>query len=179
MKKSPIPEQSEEFNELVNLLAVYSEAHHQLATIESRANEDLLELVDEHKADYAKLQSTLLQAESAIEAIARSHPEWFPGTRTIKTPYGKISFRRSTSLESTNEEATVRLLRAEAASKPEFDADQFIRQAQAPKLEAMETWSDDELARFMVRRVKRENFSVSASQVEFGKAVSDTQPKEA
>jgi len=180
---APTPD-SPDFKEMVNLLAVFSEATSRLAEIEAAANSELLQLIDEHKAEYAKLQETCNAAQAALETICRSHPEWFGEQRNIKTPYGKVSFRSSPSLQVENDEATVKLLRAEQdrsqaqhnvdGTSPVFKADDFIRTVHLPNLEALEGLDDTMLARFMVKRVVKDSFSVGAAKVDFGKAVKDS-----
>ena len=192
MSKNKVPQpraaatenDSPDFKELVNLLAVFSEASGRLAEIEAGANAELLQLIDEHKGEYAKLQETCNKAQAALETIARSHPEWFATQRSIKTPYGKVSFRSAPSLVVENEEATVKLLRAELertkaqrhvdAQTPVFAAQDYIRTVELPNLEALEALDDAMLAKFMVKRVVADSFSVSPAKVDFGKAVKDS-----
>lgn len=172
-----------DFQEVVNLLAVFSEATSRLAEIEATANAQLLELIDDHKAEYSKLQEACRKAEAALEVICRSHPEWFKSAKTIKTPYGSVSFRTGTSLAVTNDEATVKLLRAEEertrtqrhldAQTPVFDAKQFIRMVELPNLEALEKLDDSTLAKFMVKRVSADSFTAKGAKVDFGKAVKE------
>ena len=174
---------SPDFKEMVNLLAVFSQASIRLTEIEADANSELLTLIDEHKKEYAELQEVCNRSQAALETIARSHPEWFAAQRSIKTPYGKVSFRSSPSLVVENEEATVKLLRAEQertkaqrnvdAQTPVFPAQDFIRTVELPNLEALEAMDDATLAKFMVKRVVKDSFSVSPANVDFGKAVKD------
>lgn len=168
---------SPDFAEMVKLLAVFSEAASRLAEIEAEANSALLQLIDEHKAEYAKLQEAQKAAETALEAIARTHPEWFSAARSIKTPYGKVSFRTGTSLRVENDEATVKLIYAEEArinaQGTPFIAEDYIRVQEVPNIEALEKLDDALLARFMVKRVSADSFSVTPAKVDFGKAVKE------
>ncbi len=133
-----------------NLLAVLSEASGRLAEIEAAAaNSELLQLIDEHKSDYADSQQAATKAETALESICRSHPEWFVASKSIKTPYGKVAFRTGTSLEVKDDESTVRLLRALRPT----DSGDFIRTVEVPNVEALEALDDAELGRLMVKRV--------------------------
>jgi hypothetical protein len=100
-------ETTEDFQEMINLLAVFTAATNQLNDLQSEANEDMLEWLDTAKGEYASLQETLTKAEAALEIIARRHPEWFQTKKSIKTPYGVVKLTSSTSLEIPNEEATL------------------------------------------------------------------------
>lgn len=160
---------SPDFADVVNHLALLSETTTRLSEIEAQANAALLELVNEHKAEYAQLQEAALHAETTLETLCRKHPEWFASVRTLKTPYGKVSFRTGTSLEVKDDEATVKLLRAVLG---ETRAPDFIRSVEVPNLEALEALDDSELARFMVKRVSADKFTASPARVDFGKAIS-------
>jgi hypothetical protein len=175
--------ESTEFNEVVNLLAVFSEATSRLAELEAGANRDLLELIDQHKDEYATLQETCKKTEAALECLCRSHPEWFTAARSLKTPYGRVSFRSGASLAVRDEEATVKLLRAEyertlarheADGATEiFPVADYVRVVELPNLEALEKLDDEALKKFMVTRVHADTFSVTAAAVNFGKAVKE------
>lgn len=178
MSKTQEIEKTQDFADLVSLLAVYSSANNELTALESTVNGELLELVDDHKKDYATFQEALTKSESAIELIVRRHPEWFVGRKSVKTPYGTAKLHSATKLEPVNEEATVKLLRAEAKSNPEFKADDFIRVNEVPNLEALEGLDDEQLKRFMVKRVKEEKFSVTPAKVDMGKAVKEAVEKQ-
>src|SRR6185312_3476620 len=116
--------------------------------------------------EYAQYQQAMTQAETAAEVIARAHPEWFTARKSIKTPYGTAKLTKASRLESSNEEATVKLLRAEERANPEFKADDFIRKQEVPNLEALERLDDATLGRFMVKRVVEDKFSVSPASVD-------------
>lgn len=157
----------------MKLLAVLSDATNRLMEIESDANEQFLVIIDDRKAEYAQLQQACIRAETALETICKMHPEWFTRAKSIKTPYGKVMFHSSTVLEITNEEATVRLLRAWEKTNPEFNARDYIRSVDSPNIEALESLPDSVLDQFMVKRVKKENFSATPAKVDFGKAVKE------
>ena len=67
--------ESPAFNEMVNLLAVFSDASSRLEEIQATANSELLVLIDEHKSEYAKLQEICTRTETTLESICKSHPE--------------------------------------------------------------------------------------------------------
>jgi hypothetical protein len=180
-------ETTEDFQEMINLLAVFTAATNQLNDLQSEANEDMLEWLDTAKGEYASLQETLTKAEAALEIIARRHPEWFQTKKSIKTPYGVVKLTSSTSLEIPNEEATlVRMelkkersqilaeaARAEGKEFPVFDPEAFIRTTRELDREALEKLSDLELAELGITRVVEENFSVKPATLDLGKAVKE------
>src|SRR5690606_1531213 len=101
-----------------NLLAVYTEANNRLALLQHDANDQLMDVLDEIKTEYAQLQEKVSKAESAMELIALKHPEWFSSKRTLKTPYGTVSLRRGTKLDVSNEEAS--LVRIRLVAEKQF-----------------------------------------------------------
>jgi hypothetical protein len=170
----------EDFANLVDLLAVYSDASNRLAELEASANGALLSIVDEHKAEYAQLQKALTDAESALEVIALAHTEWFGENRkSIKTPYGTVKFRRGAKLMVKNEEATVLLIQREGEHNPEFKAEDYLRKVETLNIEALERCDDATLKKFRVERVSEDSFSVVPARVDMGKAVKEAAEKEA
>jgi len=166
-------EGSIEYRNMVDLLAVHSEAHHRMAALEAELNQDLLSAMDERRRDYARLQETLSRTRSALEGIAVAHPEWFAARRSLKTPYGSLKFTRSTTLEAPNPEATILLVRMRAEKDGEFKADSYLRQSEALNLEALETLDDATLRSLRIARVTTQNFKVEAARVDMGKAVKE------
>ena len=164
---------SPDFQEVVNLLAVFTEAANRLADIEAAANEEFAGIIDEYKKDYAQAQEASVKSEAALETICRGHPEWFVTARSIKTPYGKVQFHRGTKLVIDNEEATCRLIRA---TLPDLAAS-LIRSVEEPDKEALEVLGDEQLAALMVRRVVDDSFSATPARVDFGKAVKEAAEK--
>jgi len=165
---------------MVNLLAVYSEASNRLDELEASANGSLLELIDAHKTEYAQLQHTLAQTETALEVIALSHPDWFSEKRrSIKTPYGTVKFHASIKLEVKNEEVTLLLLDKLAQENPEFKRVDYVRAHEELNIEALEKLDDATLKKLRIDRVPNDNFSVVAAKVDMGKAVKEAVAKEA
>jgi hypothetical protein len=180
-----INEASADFTEIVNLLAVLTEATNQLAELKATADSSLAEILDDLKADYAKLQETVTKTESALEAVARSHPEWFEHQRTIKTPYGSISFRSGEIIEVPNEEATIVRIKLEAlklhpgetdaaiAARQKYIA-QYVRSVETVNKEALEILEDATLHLLGVKRVPKDNFSAKPASLDLGKAVKES-----
>ncbi|ODU25020.1 MAG: hypothetical protein ABS95_01185 [Verrucomicrobia bacterium SCN 57-15] len=185
-KKIKIPI-TEDFQEMINLLAVYTDANNRLAALQTEANDNLMLWLDESKVEYAKLQETLTKAEAAIEGIVRRHPEWFQEKKSIKTPFGTVKSTSTPKLVIPNEEATmVRLqlkaersqiaaeaARAEGKDVPIFDDKAFVRTKQELDREALEKLEDHELAELGISRIKEESVSVKPATLDMGKAVKE------
>lgn len=165
--------ESPDFAAVVDLMAVGSEASARLAEIKAEIDAAYLELVDEFKAEYAKLQSKLAQAEAAMEVYCAQNPAWFKTAKSIKTPYGKVAWRSGTSLVVRDEEATLRLIKALHGE----DAGAFIHQKESPNLEALEKLDDDALKQVLVRRVSSDVFKFTPAEVDMGKAAKEQAEK--
>lgn len=170
---------SEDYKNMINLLAVLSEASNRMDELQAGANGQLLEILDDQKSDYAKLQSTITQADAALELIARSHPEWFTAKQSIKTPYGTVKFHSSTVLQVKNEEASIILIQDEARTNPDFKPSLFIKKAETLDREALERLDDATLERLRIKRVPKSNFSAVPAKLDMGKAVKEAVEKEA
>jgi|SRR5581483_3189614 hypothetical protein len=169
---------SADYKNMVDLLAVYSEATNRLEELQTQANRDFMECIDEHKPEYAMLQEKLNQAEAALEKLGLKHPEWFGKKKSIKTPYGAVKFHKATKLVVPNEEATLLLIEREGEKDEEFMAT-YTRKVVSLDLEALAKLDDEELARFRIKRVTEEKFSVEAASVDMGKAIEVQAKKEA
>ena len=161
-----------DFQEVINLLAVLTEACNRIADIEAASNTGFLEIIDDYKKEFAQCQEARNKAEAALETICRSHPEWFVTAKSIKTPYGKVSFRATEHLEVTNEEATVRLIRAHLPKPLDY-----LRLVEEPNLESLEALDDSTLEKLMIRREKGESFSATPAKVDFGEAVKKSEAR--
>jgi len=156
-----------DYKNLVDLLAVLGEATDQLDDLQARLNQDSRELIDEHRADFVKLQTTIADAEQSIETLCRNHPEWFAKKQTLTTPYGQCAFRNSSSLTIPSEDATMALIRQTGR------AGDFIRTTEELDKEALEKLSDAELAALGILRTKEKKFSAKPGKLEIGKAVAE------
>lgn len=166
-------EQPDDYKNLIDLLAVFTEAKQRLAALEGEAQSEFMEIVDAHRSEYAELQKKIGEADAALETIARNHPEWFTEKRHVKTPYGTVKVKRTSKLDVTNEEASI--LRIEHAGKGE----DFVRTAKALNLEALEKLSDAELKSFGIVRINEESVTVAEAKIDFGKAVKAAEKQEA
>jgi hypothetical protein len=155
------------YEALIGLLAVFTEADNRLTKIQTQANEALIDTLDGAKKEYAELQAARDGAEAEIKDLAKRHPEWLADSRTIKTPYGTVKFTETTSLEIPNPEVTLTLIK----HLPDAELrERLIRTVEEPAKEALEAMKDDELAALGVRRIKTDSVTVKAAKVEMGKA---------
>ena len=197
-KKKIAPQfESEDYKQLVELLAIRSDASIQLATLESNVSGEYLELVDEHREEYSQLQSTITQTDAALEVIAVRHPEWFKDKKSVKTPYGSVKFHASTALQIENEELSAVLIKHEIERTEQtliHTVGEEARTALITRLEklracirtveeldkeALEKLEDGELKPFKVSRIPKNNFSVTPLKLDLGKAVKESeQPAE-
>ena len=161
------------YENAVKLLAVYTDAENRLAAIQQTVDEAQLATLDEHLDDYAKLQQAKTDAQAALEVIARAHPEWFEGERTVKTPYGSLHMQHTSALNVDDEEVTLALIE-KAGRKPDFVVDK-----PELNLKALSALPDEELAKYRITRVKSESCTVKAAKVQLGKAVKTATAKKA
>lgn len=175
MKQTPDPK-TDDYKNLLDLLALYSEATHRLAALEAAMNSEILETIDDHKEDYAVIQKGIAEAETALEVIATRHPEWFAEKKGLKTPYGTVKFTKSTTLVIPNEELSIELIRREAHGLT-LDPENLLREKTELAVEVLETLTDDQLKAFRIKRASKQNFSVTPAKVDLGKAVKEAAAK--
>lgn len=155
-----------DFKNLVDLMAIVSEGSARMAELESTVQQNYLDIVDAIRKDYASLQYAIGQAEEAIETLALSNGQWFEKSKTLKTPYGTVSFRKTSKLDVKNEEVSILLLEQLGQ-----DGLPFVRTAKALNLEALEKLDDTELERLRIKRVTTESLTIKPAKVDLGKAV--------
>lgn len=158
-----------DYQNLVNLLSVHSEASTRQLALNADFNHQFLEVVDEHKGEYAANQNAISEAEGAIKVIVARHPEWFEKAKTIKTPYGSVKSVSTTSIDVPSEEATIRLIRAAGRS------DEFIRTVEELDKEALEKLDDKQLAKFGLTRKSAESVTIKPLAVDLGAAVNQAE----
>jgi len=168
---------SADFKNIVDLLAIYSEASHRLDEMQANLNCEVVECIDGYKADYATMQKTLTETETALEVIATRHPEWFKEKKGLKTPYGTVKFTRSAPLVVPNAELSMELIRRDAAAVLALDPENLIRTVEELNLEVLETLTPEQLKVFKIRRETKENFSIVPAKVDLGKAVKEAAEK--
>jgi hypothetical protein len=179
-KKLEIPK-TEDFQNLIDLLACYTEADNRGSELEASINKQLMECIDEVRSDYTKIQEVLTKSEAALEIIARKHPEWFSDKRTIKTLYGQVKLTSTSKVEVANQELSVVLIeleidkakRGEESLLPLETLQSLIRQETSLNKEALEKLDETVLAKFRLKRIKDESFSVKPAKIDLGKAVKE------
>jgi len=170
----------DDFKNLVDLLAVYSEAENQLKHLEATATAEQLEIVDEHKPEYTKLQQKMNEAEAALEILVRRNPQWIADKKSMKTPYGEVALKKNPpKLIAENPELSVILIEVAGQKDPEFKSDQYLRKVMELDLDALANLSDTELAQFRIRREHNDTFTVKAAKLDLGKAVKSAETKTA
>lgn len=157
---------SDSYTNLVNLQAIHSEAHARMAELESMLQQAWLDIVDSYRPEYAKIQEAIATSEEGIEYLATINKQWFEKSRTLKTPYGTVGFRRVTKLEVKNEDVTIALLEQIGE-----DGLPFLVPSKKLNLEALEKLDDEELARIRVARVTTDSCQVKPAKIDLGKAV--------
>lgn len=159
-----------DFKNLVDLLALFSDGTARLAAMQAEINQEYFGLVDERRKEYADLQEAVTKAESAIEALAVAHPEWFTKKKSVATAYGSVSSRSTPRLEVANEEASILLIKHAFEQDPEAAA-KLLRAEETLNIEALENLDDAELRRFRIKRVREEKIKVTPKKIDLGKAV--------
>jgi hypothetical protein len=182
-KPAPLPIDSEDFKHLVDLVALYTDASNSIKSLEADANAEFLEILDDKKPTYAKLQAVLTDSETALEALALKHPEWFQTRKSIKTPYGTVKLTKSTKLSVKNEELSIVLIERaleNSVGKPNYHPlAELLRTRIELNLEALEKLDDDVLKAFKIQRIVTDNFSVVPAEIDMGKAVKQAAESEA
>ena len=168
MKKvTKLPEQPSDpasYQNLIEFLAILSDTTDDLNLLQTELNKAERELIDEHRDKLVEYHERIAKAELAIEQICRAHPDWFEKVKTLKTPYGQCSFRKSSELNAPSEDASISLIKASGRAKD------FLRTSEELDLEALEKLSDAELAAFGIIRREERKFSVKPARVDVGKA---------
>ena len=182
--QNQIQTEDADFARLVALLGVFSDSSHQLAALEAETNGLFQSLIEDKKDEYATLQSSITQIERAAEELVKAHPEWFAGkARSIKTPFGSASFKRSASLEVADKETTIACLEKFAAKCAKggliFNVADYLREDIALNLEALEKLDDDLLERLGVLRKRTDAFSLTPAKVSMAKAIHEAAKQEA
>jgi len=163
-------EKEKAFNEFVKLQSEHSELSNQLARIETQATERYQALIDKHTALYAKLTTRLSEVEDQLIAMALAHPEWRTG-RSVKTPFGTATFKKSSKLEFASLEAVLLLIDKNVGPKSLFEGlraytpENFKRVTTELNLEALEALGEFELARLGITRTVTDNVTIKPLKV--------------
>ena len=168
------------YNDLNELLAEYSELNAELSIVEAEVNTSQITAARPLLPKHAQTKGRLSELEAKLREIAVANPELFPDEkRTHNTPFGAISFRKSTSLAIDDEEKTILKIKVacqkeegraqRAGVPPRFTEETLLRKCEEPNLEALENLTDADLALFGVARKTEEKFSVKPLEVKADK----------
>jgi hypothetical protein len=170
------------YNALCDMLAEYSTLNAELQRVEANVNERQIEAALPLLPDHARTKARLGEIESKLREIAVEFPELFPDDkRTHQTPFGAISFRKSTWLEIINEDEEKAILRVKVACQkelersqrasepPRFTEETLLRKREELNLEALEPFEDADLKQFGVERRRQEKFNVKPLEVKADK----------
>ncbi|HSI11747.1 MAG TPA: host-nuclease inhibitor Gam family protein [Chthoniobacter sp.] len=134
-----------------------------------------LELEQEHqkaltarKSQIDKQEKRIEFAENVILMIAAEHPEWFTDKKSLVTPFGSINSRATTSHKVSDEQHTIRLIKA-AATRTDDEIQRarllgLIRVKEELNLEAVECLSEKELNALRIVRVKGASLSITIAK---------------
>lgn len=164
--------QTQDFARLVELQQEHTKSSTELERIQTQMTDDSQLGASKHTAEYVCHQERVSAVEAEIKQLFARNPQWLTdGEKTVKTPFGSVSSRRSTSLDIPDEEATVTLLELRAVRQTDFDAGLFIRIKKVPNYEALESLPDDELSKLGVTRVTTDRITVKPAKVDAAKVV--------
>lgn len=190
MNKNKPETESADFKEAVELLSICTTVETQLAELEAQLNKKYLTEVEDVRPNYALMQATYQEASAKLEEIALKHPEWFGEKKSVKTPFGSMSFHKSTSHEAANEEVSVLLIEARLREidahlesprlNPEAKQCLFeehnllvncLRHNTELDFDAVAKLDEAALKKFRIARTEKNNFSIKAAKLDLGKAV--------
>lgn len=166
--------QSQDFARFVELQQKHSEASNKLEALEVAINVGAQSAAMASALDYVVLQEQVAKLDADLKALFEVHPEWRGDKKSVATPYGTVEQRTATELRVENPAATVALIESfmPAAAKD------YLHITKEPNLEALERFSNDELAKLGIKRVTTERVTVKPAKVNVAKAVKAAkQPK--
>jgi hypothetical protein len=172
-KNTAVPD-AQSYKNLVDLMALHAEGVNRLAELENEFLQEYLAMVDTRRKEYADLQQKIADSQEGIELAATLNPQWFEKSKTLKTPYGTVAFRKTTKLNVKNEEVSIVLIEQFTellGDKEKEVAESYIRTNKELDLEALEKLSDAELKKFRITRETTESCTVKAAKIDLGKAV--------
>lgn len=176
--RKPSGNDESDFKSIVELLATYSRAENELEQLQATANEEFLITVDGLKGKYARLQQRMIETETALEVLARKHPEWFADKKTIKTPYGSVQLKNNPPrIVADNPELSIVLIENEGERDRGFKPENYIHEQKSLNLEALAGCTDEQLKKFRLRREQSDTFTVKSAKLDMGKAVKELTPE--
>lgn len=157
--------QPKDFADMVTLLEKLTETENALGQLTSEMNVDYLAHVRLNSDRYKELQTAIGAVDAALKVIGERNPQWFEEKKTLTTPYGTLKRTTSISLEIADPAVSITLIKAAKREEDFLDVKTTIRK------EAMENLTDEELAKFGIKRVTEHNFKPEPATIDLGKAV--------
>lgn len=164
-----------DFARLVELQSALNQAENVLILQEARVNTAINAVIDEARAEWVTAKLQHAEAVEEIKRLAELHPEWREG-KTVKTPFGTVQLRDSSSLEIPNPAGTLALIRA-TFPKLGLDPELYIEVTEIPKKEILETLTDLELANIGVLRETTTSITVKPARTDMAKATKSRKNK--
>ena len=161
------PDSQSDYSKFIALQSALNQADNALAVIDAQVNPKVTEVVDSHRTLWTAAQSQRDEAEREIKRLVEAHPEWMDG-KSVKTPFGTVTLRDTTSLEIPNPEGTIALMRV-VFGRVEMDPEQYVVKTEAPRKELLETLDDHILSKIGVTRVKSTHVTVKPAKIEMAK----------
>lgn len=172
----------EQYNKLNTLIADYSAKTAELEKVEAGIKSIQLDVTRPVLDAHTRLKSELTDIEAKLREIAdANYDALFPEStkRSHKTPFGALSYHKSTSLDFDDPEKVVLKIEAacekelkrakDAKEAPLFTAQQLVRVHCEPNIEGLELLDDKTLAAFGVARVHKDNFKVKPFEMKTDK----------
>jgi hypothetical protein len=168
LKTSPGRATSEsDYSRLIELQSALNQADNALAVIDAQVNPIVSAIIDERRAAWAAAQAQRNEAETEIKSLVEAHPEWLDG-KTVKTPFGTVSLRESSSLEIPNPEGTIALIR-QVFPRAELDPDQYLVTTESPRKELLETLPENILSKVGVTKTRSTSITVKPAKIDMAK----------
>jgi len=141
--------------EAIGALGTLADLSRQVGAIEAELNEKIDALKAEAAEKAAPLHRDIDDLEAGLSAFATSHKrELFSDRRSFSCTFGQFGFRRSTQLKPAPKYKWGDVL-CTLDARQEVDA---IRVKKEVNKEALQEWTDDQLAEVHVRRVPNDVF---------------------
>jgi hypothetical protein len=163
--------QSQDFARFVELQQIHTKTTNELEALEVSINKSAQAAATTNAEAYIVLQETLGTLDLELRALFDAHPEWRGDKKSVATPFGSVESRKATELEVPNPALTIALIKAKAVQEPQFKAADYLHIEEEPNLEALESLTDDELAKLGVARKTSERITVKPAKLNVAKAV--------
>ncbi len=159
---------SDDFEIVARRIEMFAKAKAKLDTLELEEAKAYLAILDAGKTEKSQLQRKCEFAEKIIYAIAEEHPEWFLDEKHLKTPFGSLHSRKTTSHKSADEAHSIRLIET-AALRCDDEVTKarllgLIRVKKELNLEAVECLGEKELAKLQIVRIRGTNLTIKLAK---------------